>query len=366
MIYFHIPFCDSKCFYCNFCSFIYSEKIKEKYFLKLVEEIKLNKNKNANISSIYIGGGTPSSIDQKYIKKIIKQINENFNVLKNAEITIEVNPCSISENKLLQYKKLGINRISFGVQSLNNKCLKIIGRTHTKKQAINAIKLAKKCGFSNINTDVLIGIPNQNYYKLKNTIKILIKLKVQHISCYMLINEKGTKLTNLINNKKVKIISEDKCVKYYNNIFKYLKKYGYNRYEISNFAKKNYECKHNIGYWQLKEYYGFGLSAHSYVDGSRYANTCNIQEYLNNEFGYNKEKLSCLEKVEEMIMLSLRTVYGVDVKALNGLGYDVINEKKYEIDFLVKNKFITYENDTIKICEDKFGVTNQIILKLLP
>ena len=266
MIYIHIPFCDSKCFYCNFCSSIYSEKIKEKYFLKLVEEIKLNKNKNANISSIYIGGGTPSSIDQKYIKKIIKQINKNFNVLKNAEITIEANPCSISENKLLQYKKLGINRISFGVQSLNNKCLKIIGRTHTKKQAINAIKLAKKCGFSNINTDVLIGIPNQNYYKLKNTIKRLIKLKVQHISCYMLINEKGTKLTNLINNKKVKIISEDKCVKYYNNIFKYLKKYGYNRYEISNFAKKNYECKHNIGYWQLKEYYGFGLSAHSYVD----------------------------------------------------------------------------------------------------
>ncbi len=366
MIYIHIPFCDSKCYYCNFCSSVYSEKIKEKYFLKLLEEIKLNKNKEINISSIYIGGGTPSSINEKYIKSIIKGINQNFNVLKNAEITIEANPCSITEKKLLVYKNLGINRISFGVQSLNNKCLKIIGRKHTKKQAINTIKLAKKCGFDNINADVLIGIPKQNYFKLKNTIKNLIKLKIQHISCYMLINEKGTKLTNLIENKKVKVISEEKCVTYYNKTCKYLKKHGYSRYEISNFSKDNFMCKHNIGYWQLKEYYGFGLSAHSYIDGCRYSNTCDMQEYLNNKLEYKKEKLSSLEQTEEMIMLALRTVYGIDLKKLKNLGYDLIKEKKQEIDFLVKNKFITYKNDNIKICEDKFGVTNQIILKLLP
>ncbi len=366
MIYIHIPFCDSKCYYCNFCSSIYSEKIKENYFLKLTEEIKLNKNKNINISSIYIGGGTPSSVDEKYIKTIIEELYKNFNILKNAEITIEANPCSISEQKLITYKNLGINRISFGVQSLNNKCLKIIGRKHTKKQAINAIKLAKKYEFNNINADVLIGIPNQNYLILKNTIKNLIKLKIPHISCYMLINEKGTKLTELIENKKIKVVNEDKCVEYYNKIFKYLKKHTYCRYEISNFAKDNFECKHNIGYWQLKEYYGFGLSAHSFIDGSRYSNTSIMQEYLNNKLEYKKEKPSKTQQIEEMIMLELRTVYGVDVKQLKNLGYDIVKEKKEEIDFLVKNKFIFLKDNHIKICEDKFGVTNQIILKLLP
>ncbi len=366
MIYIHIPFCDSKCFYCNFCSSVYSKNIRKKYFKKLIEEINLNKNKNINISSIYIGGGTPSSIDEKYIKIIIEELYKSFNILKNAEITIEANPCSISKNKLLIYKNCGINRISFGVQSLNNKCLKIIGRKHTKKQAINAIKLAKKYGFNNINADVLIGIPNQNYLILKNTIKNLIKLKIPHISCYMLINEKGTKLTNLIENKKIKIVSEDKCVIYYNKIFKYLKKHTYCRYEISNFSKIGFECKHNIGYWQLKEYYGFGLSAHSFVDGYRYSNTCNMQEYLNSDIIYNKEKISQLEKVEEIIMLSLRTMYGLDIIALKNLGYDILKDKKKDIEFLLKNNFIIIKDNHIKICEDKFGVTNQIILNLLP
>ena len=366
MIYIHIPFCDSKCYYCNFCSAKYTDKIKEKYIKKIIEEIKFNSNKNCNISSIYIGGGTPSSIDAKYIKKIIENIKQNYCVLDNAEISIEANPCSITEDKLLLYKDIGINRLSVGVQSLNNKCLKIIGRKHTKKQAINAIKLAKKCGFNNINADILIGIPKQNYFVLFNTVKKLIKLNLQHISAYMLINESGTKLTEMIRSGIVKTVNEDVCVNYYNKLCTLLKKYGYDRYEISNFCKKDFECKHNLGYWNMTEYYGFGLSAHSYIDGARYCNKTNMNEYLNFDFDYQKEVLSDAEKVEELIMLGLRTKNGVFLPKLKDMGYDILNSKIDVVNMLQANGFIQVKDDYIFIKEKAFGVANQIILKLLP
>lgn len=365
-IYIHIPFCDSKCYYCNFCSSNYNKEIQKKYFKKLNEEIKFNSNKYCNISSIFIGGGTPSSVNEKYIIEVINNIRKSFNINKNAEITIEANPCSITEKKLRSYLNAGINRISFGVQTLNNKCLTIIGRKHTKKQAIKAIKLAKKCGFNNINCDILIGIPNQNYLKIKNTIKKLIKLKISHFSCYMLINEKDTILTNLILKKKVKAINEDKCVSFYNKAVKLLCKNNFQRYEISNFSKPDLECKHNIGYWILTEYYGFGLSAHSYINNTRYSNTHDMQKYLSFNFNYKKDKLSINEQIEEYIMLSLRTSMGINIAKLNKLGYDILNIKKKEIKLLTENKFINVCNSTIKVCNSKYGVINQIILKLLP
>ena len=363
MIYIHIPFCDSKCFYCNFCSAKYNEKIKDNYFKKLIEEIKFNSNKNKNISSIYIGGGTPSSVNEKYIKLIINELKNNFNIEKNAEISIEANPCSITESKLKTYKQIGINRISIGVQSLNNKQLKIIGRRHTKKQAINAIKLAKKY-FNNVNCDLLIGIPNQNYLSLKHSVKCLLKQKINHISAYMLICENGTKLTKQIEQKQVKVASEDKCVDYYNKIVKYLKGKKYYRYEISNFALLGYECKHNLGYWNLTDYYGFGLSAHSYIDGFRYNNTTDMQEYLESKFDYQKEEISNEEKIEELIMLSLRTQKGVNINELKNLGYDILKQKGNVLNSL--KDFINVSQNYISIKDNKFGVCNQIILDLLP
>ena len=366
MIYIHIPFCDSKCYYCNFCSAKYSDEIKEKYFEKLLQEIEFNSNKNCNISSIYIGGGTPSSVDEKYIKKIIEKIKQNFIVLPDAEISIEANPCSITEAKLLLYKGIGINRLSIGVQSLNNKCLKIIGRKHNSRQAINAIKLAKKCGFDDINSDILIGIPKQNYFVIYSTLKKLIKLNLQHISAYMLINEDGTVLTKMIQSGKVKTVSEDMCVKYYNKLVKLLDKYGYYRYEISNFCKTGFECKHNQGYWNLKEYFGFGLSAHSYIDGKRYHSTTNMNEYLDFDFNYKKEVLSNSEKIEETIMLGLRTSQGINILSLNELGYDILSCKSQDIKMLQSSGIISVGDNYIKITPDYFGVANQIILKLLP
>lgn len=366
MIYVHIPFCESKCYYCNFCSGIYTDSIKEEYFKNLINEIVKNSSKDTTISSIYIGGGTPSCVDLKFIKSIINSIINHYNVLDSAEITIEANPCSTNLEKLKTYKELGINRISFGVQSLNNKCLKLIGRKHDKKSAIKAIKLAKQAGFDNISCDILIGIPNQTYFNLKTTVKKLLNQNIKHISCYMLINEEGTILTEKINKNLVKVISEDKCVEYYNRLVKYLNKNNFYRYEISNFSQNGYESKHNLGYWNMCEYYGFGLSAHSYLNGNRLENTSFMNDYLNGTTTCKDELLSNREKVEELIMLGLRTSQGVKIDDLNMLGFNILLDKKNIIDLLQKNGFICCNNEYIKIQDDHFGMCNNIILKLLP
>ena len=334
MIYVHIPFCDSKCFYCNFVSGIYKDDIKEKYFKKLNEEIEYHKNKNYNVTSIYIGGGTPSSVSTKYIGEILKNIFKNYFVSDNAEITIEANPCSLTKEKLQDYKRFNINRLSIGVQSLNNKCLKTIGRKHTKNQAINALKMAKSCGFKNINSDVLIGTPNQNYAKLKSTVRILKKY-VTHLSAYMLINEPNTKLTKMLENNEVKVVNEDTCVNYYNKLVKYLNKFNFKRYEISNFNE-------------------------------RYQNSSVMAKYLDSDFEVEKHKLTKEEMIEEHIMLGLRTIYGVDIQYLKSIGYDILSSKKDEIALLEKNNFITVVKNRIVVNQDKWGVINQIILKLLP
>ncbi len=366
MIYVHIPFCDSKCFYCNFASGIYDEDTKKKYFDKLIDEIKFNCTKAYNITSIYIGGGTPSSVDADFISRIIQVIKENYIVDKNAEISMEANPCSLSKEKLIKYKEIGINRLSIGVQSLDDSCLKMIGRSHTKKIAIEKIKLAKACGFENINCDVLIGIPNQNYKKLKNTVKKLVSLKVAHISAYMLINEPNTILTKKIENNEVKTVSEDKCVVFYDKIVKFLHRHGYERYEVSNFAKDGKMCRQNLGYWLGTEYFGFGLASHSYVNGERYNNTSNLKEYLGSDFNYKKHRLSNQEKIEEKIMLGLRTKFGVCIETLKKLGYDITKTKKNELFMLKSNNFIKINDNKIIVDKNKFGVLNQIILKLLP
>ena len=365
MIYVHIPFCDSKCFYCNFVSGIYKDDIKEKYFKKLNEEIEYHKNKNYNVTSIYIGGGTPSSVSTKYIGEILKNIFKNYFVSDNAEITIEANPCSLTKEKLQDYKKFNINRLSIGVQSLNNKCLKTIGRKHTKNQAISALKMAKSCGFKNINADVLIGIPKQNYAKLKSTVRILKKY-VTHLSAYMLINEPNTKLTKMLENNEVKVVNEDTCVNYYNKLVKYLNKFNFKRYEISNFALKGFTCKHNLGYWQGNNYLGFGLSSHSYFNNERYQNSSVMAKYLDSDFEVEKHKLTKEEMIEEHIMLGLRTIYGVDTQYLKSIGYDILLSKKDEIALLEKNNFINVVKNRIVVNQDKWGVINQIILKLLP
>lgn len=379
-IYVHIPFCMSKCSYCSFVSKCANKKEIDEYFkylnIQIVAESGLFKNKS--VSTIYFGGGTPSFVDEKYIIQTINTIYEYFSVENDAEITIECNPSSTTENKLKAYKMAGINRISFGIQSLNDECLKIIGRRHNKQTAIDTIKLAQKVGFVNISADLLIGIPNQTQNMLLEDIKSLCSLGVKHISAYMLMLEESTKLyEQVVINHTLTVSNDDECVNMYNCAYTLLKQLNYNRYEISNFAIKGYECRHNINYWSMGEYAGFGVSAHSFINGYRVEGFNRFEEFyefvrekyilrMQPSVMPNKEKLSSLQKIEECIMLGLRMSKGVCLTELKNFGYDLLLEKSNTIEIFKEHGLIDIKDDHIFITPENFGASNQIILELLP
>lgn len=365
-IYVHIPFCAAKCNYCSFVSGTASKTQIEKYIDYLCDEIKEKSNFFANktCSTIYFGGGTPSLISEKYIEKVLKTIKKCYKLCKNTEISIECNPCTVNLRKLKKYFDIGINRISFGVQSTSLLELKLLGRRHTARQAIEKIKRAKKVGFKNISADVMIGIPEQNTTSLEKTLNNLLALDLQHISAYMLMIEKNTPLEKQVRCREVKVADDDTCVELYNFVYNKLKAKGFHRYEISNFAMKGFECKHNINYWKLGEYIGFGVSAHSFYDGKRIANSNKISEYMQNK-NISVEKLSSKEKIEEYIMLSLRLKSGINLTKLKEMGYNLLQEKQKEISKLKNLKLISVCGNHLKIRERAFGLCNAIVLELI-
>lgn len=364
-VYIHIPFCVGKCNYCSFISKKASSLEIGNYVSFLINEIKENasKYKQNIITSIYFGGGTPSLISAGLIQKILTTIKNNFNVSENAEISIECNPCSFTKFKANKYFNIGINRISFGVQSLNNKELKILGRKHTKNIAINAIKIAKDVGFKNISCDLMIGIPNQTVQNLINSANELIGLGITHISAYMLMLEEGTPLCRSVKKGNLTIANDDECVDMYNKLVDILKQKNINRYEISNFAKKGFECKHNLNYWQMGEYVGFGVASHSFVNGIRFNNSNNFNNYYNAQI--QQEKLTQNQIIEETIMLGLRTIDGVNINTLKNLGYDILKQKQQQINFLIKNNLIKLKNNYICLTNKGFGLCNSIVLELI-
>lgn len=375
-IYIHIPFCMAKCNYCSFISKCENKEQISKYIDKLCNEIKLSskKYKNEKVTSIYFGGGTPSFINEHHIGKILSVIKQNYNIEPNIEVSIECNPCSTTKQKLEFYKRIGVNRISFGVQSLQENELKTLGRKHTPQMAINAISMAKDVGFCNISADVMIGIPYQTKYTLSKTINQLISTGISHISAYMLMLEEGTPLFNMVKEKKYNVASDDECVDLYNYVVKTLKRKNFARYEISNFAKKNNECKHNLNYWKLGNYIGFGVASHSYYKSIRFSNSEGFNDYYkyvenlknndNIEFKFI-EKLTKNQQIEEAIMLGLRTKYGVCINALNELGYNILNEKKEIIKELKQNKIIKIRNKHIILTEKSFGLCSAVVLALV-
>ena len=281
-IYIHIPFCKKKCHYCDFISFAGKQELIEQYINSLKREIenyKTNK-KEYLIETIYFGGGTPSYIASKYIIGILQELKQKFNISKNAEITIEANPGTVDEQKLYDYYNAGINRISFGLQSTKSELLKLVGRIHTYSSFLDAYNLARKVGFKNINVDLMIGLPVQTLEDIEKDIEKVIELKPEHISVYSLIVEEGTIIEQKIKNKEIYLPSENLERKMYWKVKEKLQENGYQHYEISNFAKKGFESKHNMSCWNQEEYIGFGLAAHSYIDNKRYSNTENLEDYI--------------------------------------------------------------------------------------
>lgn len=369
-LYVHIPFCESKCYYCNFVSKKATLKEKRNYVNFLLREIELNQNKDYIIKTIFIGGGTPSCLDAQCIEKILLKIKENFVLDENCEITIEANPNSFDKNKATRYKQIGINRISFGLQSASNKLLKKINRIHTKDDFVNSVKIAKEIGFNNINADILVGLPYQRMFHVKSTLRLLKKLDIVHISCYSLILEENTPLYLMIKNKKFCLPSEEKTLKMFDYCNKFLTKNKIYRYEVSNFAKVGYECKHNLVYWNLDDYLGLGLNSHSKIGESRFENFSDFESYYlslrNNKKPIKSiQKLSLSEQKEEFIMLGLRKTSGINLDEFKAkFNEDLKICKAKEIEFFEKNSFIKLENNFLKATDLGFKVLNQIILDL--
>ncbi len=357
-IYVHIPFCEKKCKYCDFNSVVCLEH--EKYFAHLQKEIENCKNEG-DVSSVFFGGGTPSCVSEDFIFSILKKLRNKFCFKEDCEITIECNPNSATKRKLELYREMGINRISFGVQSLNSKILKAIGRIHTVKQAKQCVTLAKECGFEKISVDLMLGLPFQKKKDVKDAIKFFAD-KVGHISAYTLQLEKGTALFNEVEKGQIVLPNDDKTAKLYELCNKMLKRRGFFRYEISNFAKKGKMCKHNLSYWKRDEYIGFGVSASSFVSGVRKTNSSSFEEYFSQK-GEVIEKLSSKEEITERIMLGLRSCLGFRLSKILILGKDLEKDRNYQI-FLERGVLI--EKDNIVTLNPKYyQLSNQVISMLL-
>lgn len=357
-IYVHIPFCERKCIYCDFLSFgintIGNESV-EKYFDTLYLEMNKKKESvNKTITSIFIGGGTPSIVEPKLIHSLVEKLRKNFVIAKDAEITIEANPGTVKKDDFLMYKDAGINRISFGIQSLNDDLAQFLGRIHTKEDSINAIRNAQKAGFENINADVLVGVPNQSVDVFMSTLIELANLNVPHISAYSLILEEETSLYDMIDKGIVKLPKDELDRQMYHKCLEYLMSKEYIHYEISNFALNGYECRHNLLYWHCNEYLGLGLGASSYINSIRFRNTSNFRDYLSLDFNvFNEEVLSDTDKMNEFMLLGFRLTKGPDpkmfYKRFNKFYHIIYKEVLDKLERLgliqisnVKGKFISY------------------------
>ena len=367
-LYIHIPFCKRKCNYCDFISFSGKQELIEKYIESLKKEInnyKINKEEYL-IETIYFGGGTPSFIESKYIIEVLQELKQKFNVSKNAEITIEINPGTVDEQKLQDYYNSGINRISFGLQSTKSELLKLVGRIHTYSSFLDAYNLAREMGFKNINVDLMIGLPVQTLEDVQKDLERITELKPEHISVYSLIVEEETAIEQKINNKELYLPSENLERKMYWEVKNTLEEKGYKHYEISNFAKPKFESKHNLSCWNQEEYIGFGLAAHSYIDNKRYSNTEELEKYIVRVDVLGDPQIKTIHEIQskedqmkEYMLLSLRKIEGVKISDFKNRFVDnPIYIYRELLNKLVTQELIEIDIDSIKLTNKGIDLAN--------
>lgn len=364
-LYIHIPFCKQRCFYCDFPTFAGKERFREEYIDALIKEIK-EKCSDYLIKTIFIGGGTPSYLEENELEKLLMAVSK-LNLLDKLEYSMECNPGTVNENKLKIMKKYGINRISFGLQSCNDNLLKKIGRIHTFKEFLENYNLARKVGFDNINVDLMYGLPNLNIQDWKNTLESICELKPEHISAYSLIIEEGTAFYKLYEKDKLELPSEDE-ERVMDKITKdILKANGYHQYEISNFALDGKECEHNKVYWSLEEYIGVGSASSSYMDGYRFANTSNINDYIekisnNVSVVIDKYENSIEDEMEEFVFMGLRMVSGIDLlKFEKKFGVDINSIYKEIIEKNIKDGLLVVQKNKMFLTAKGMELSNSVM-----
>ena len=373
--YIHIPFCDHKCVYCDFYSIITSDNVQSflKCLQKEIEHYSAIYSEERELISIYFGGGTPSLMEPDYISEIINNIRENFNVEKNAEITLETNPGTVSLEKLKMFRALGVNRLSIGIQSFDDYELKFLTRIHDSETAIRTVNYAMEAGFENVSLDLIFNLPGQTKSKWIKNLEQAVKLPIKHISAYSLILERGTILNKMVLDGKVKIADEDYDAELYETTIELLTSNGFYQYEVSNFAKPGFECDHNNAYWHYTDYFGFGTSAHSFVDGKRWWNLSSLKMYIDKieksgDAIAGSEIISSEKAMDEYMMLDLRSS-GLNIKMLeNRFGNKGIEwlKNKYSYFELLKNQDFVMKNDgIIKLTSKGYAICDEILAEIL-
>ncbi len=387
-IYLHIPFCVNKCNYCDFYSLALfprrereadidvsgSPEIFKKfpdYLCKEIDVFSREYDTGDKIDSIFFGGGTPSLLGPQKVEQILNKLREKFNIAADAEITFESNPGTLNQEKLSDYKSLGINRLSIGAQSFVGSELRFLERIHSPREIINAFEFSHNAGFDNIGIDLIFAIPGQTEETLAYTIKETIKLQPEHISAYSLIYEPGTELYRDYISDKIKAKSEDEAADLYHYIIQTLDEAGYKQYEVSNYALADkYKCRHNLNYWQRGEYYAFGPSAHGYTAGERYWNFRNLAKYyelLDNDLlpVEGKEKLTARDRLNEYILLGLRAE-GIDLRTLSvEFDVDLIARAGDFISELIGTGFMIKKGTKLKMTAKGYSLCDEIILKII-
>jgi len=365
-IYIHIPFCKQKCYYCDFISFANKNEKQEQYIKAIKKEIDTYEFEKYNVTTIYIGGGTPSYIESKYIVELIEKLKSkltnNETKFDKIEITIEVNPGAVTKQKLQDFKSCGINRLSIGLQTTNNNLLKQIGRIHTYEEFLETYNMAKEVGFENINVDLMLGLPNQTIKDLKDSLEKVIRLGATHISVYSLIVEEGTVISKLLDEEKIELPSEETEREMYWYVKNTLELNGYIHYEISNFAKENKYSKHNMNCWKQEEYIGLGVAAHSYLNDTRFSNANNIEDYINNVENKEIEEVQTLEdKQNEFMLLGLRMLDGVDIASFKQkFGQNPIYLYRDRLNKLVEDGLIVVDLNHIKLTNKGLYLANLV------
>ncbi|MCH7972691.1 MAG: radical SAM family heme chaperone HemW [Bacteroidetes bacterium] len=371
-LYIHIPFCKHKCIYCDFYSIITTDNINP-FLSALKKEIETYSkiySKDRIITSIFLGGGTPSLMNVDYLNEILNQIHKNFTVADNVETTIETNPDSISLEKLKKFKNIGFNRISIGVQSFNEDELKFLTRIHSKDAAVKTVKNANRAGFENINIDLIFNLPKQTKEIWMSNLKQAVSLPITHLSAYSLILERGTILNKMVLDGKVTLQDSDYDADLYSSTIDFLTGQGFKQYEVSNFCKDGFECRHNNSYWHYQEYLSFGTAAHSFVNGKRWWNFSSLKKYISEIKNCgtavrNFEVLTKEQKLNEYVMLSLRSKGLNKNEFTEKFGSAWLKEKEDYFSKLIKNDFFKNNSETIKLTKHGYAICDEIIKNLL-
>lgn len=375
-LYIHIPFCVKKCAYCDFLSGPASNQQIEEYVQALIEEIRYYKEfvKKYEVSTVFWGGGTPSLLTGEQMKVLMEVLGQTFFIRQNAEITMEANPGTVTVEKLLACQKAGINRISFGLQSVNNEELKMLGRIHTYEEFLESYEAARKAGFQNINVDLISAIPKQTVRSWEQTLQTIISLQPEHISAYSLIVEEGTTFAKLYGEgcKLEHLLpTEEEERRMYERTEELLREAGYHRYEISNYAKEGYECRHNLGYWERKEYLGLGLGASSLIEETRFHNTDEMKEYLRDASNpillrREQEKLDRQEQMEEFVFLGLRKIRGIqEEKFAEMFGEDIWDCYGKNLERVIKEGLLEREEGVLRLTRKGIDVSNYVFYEIL-